>query len=96
MNLTRSFKLKSCTSRKSSKFLKDLYIKSTNGTLSKQLSLSLKFFKQKHYKSLKRLPKNKVIIFKDIPMRIIKNPAKFPDILKYADITPVFKKGNTT
>ena len=42
------------------------------------------------------LPKNKVIIFKDIPMRIIKNPAKFPDILKYADITPVFKKGNTT
>ena len=53
-------------------------------------------------------------MFKDIPMRIIKNAAhvyshrltiifnncirngKFPDILKYDDITPVFKKGDTT
>ena len=53
-------------------------------------------------------------MFKDIPVRIIKNAAhiyshrltiifnkcirneKFPNILKYADITPVFKKGDTT
>ena len=53
-------------------------------------------------------------MYKDIPVRIIKNAAhvysprltiifnncirngKFPDILKYADITPVFKKEDTT
>ena len=53
-------------------------------------------------------------MYKDIPVRIIKNTAhvyspgltiifsncirngKFPDILKYADISPVFKKGDTT
>ena len=63
---------------------------------------------------IKSLPKNKATVFKDIPMRIIKNAAhvyshrlkiifnncirnrKFPDILKYADMTPVFKKGETT
>ena len=57
---------------------------------------------------IKSLPKNKATVFKDIPMRIIKDAAhvyshrltiifnnciknsKFPDILKYADITPVF------
>ena len=63
---------------------------------------------------IKSLPKNEATVFKDIPMKIIKNPAhayshkltiilnncirngKFTDILKYADITPVFKKGDTT
>ena len=53
-------------------------------------------------------------MFKDIPMRIIKNAAdvyfhrltiifnncirngKFPDVLRHADITPVFKKGDIT
>ena len=52
-------------------------------------------------------------MFKDIPMRIIKDAAhvyshrltiifnnciknsKFPDILEHADITPVFKKGDS-
>ena len=63
---------------------------------------------------IKILPKNNATVFKDIPMKIIKDAAhvyshrltiifnncikkrKFPGILKYADIRPVFKKGDTT
>ena len=82
--------------------------KSTKATISKN-----KIRETEKLEIIKSLPKNKATVFKDIPMRIIKNAAhvyshrlkiifnncirnrKFPDILKYADMTPVFKKGET-
>ena len=111
-NLTKSLKLKTCPSRKS--FL-NTSIKKINQTYLKEDTFVFGQIRETEtIEIIKSLPKNKATVFKDIPMRIIKNAAhvyshrlkiifnncirnrKFPDILKYADMTPVFKKGETT
>ena len=111
-NLTKSLKLKKCISRKS--FL-NTSIKKINQSYPKTETFSFREIRETEtLEIIKSLPKNKATVFKDIPMRIIKDAAhvyshrltiifnnciknsKFPDILKYADITPVFKKGDTT
>ena len=84
-------------------------IKKINQSYPKQETFSFREIRETEtLEIIKSLPKNKATVFKDIPMRIIKNAAhvyshrltiifnnclrngKFPDILKYADITPVF------
>ena len=111
-NLTKSLKLKKCTSRKS--FL-NTSIKKIKQSYPKQETLSFREIRQTEtLEIIKSLPKNKATVFKDIPMRIIKSAAhvysrrltiilknfirngKFSDTLKYADITPVFEKRDTT
>ena len=105
-NLTKSLKLKKCISRKS--FL-NTSIKKINQSYPKTETFSFREIRETEtLEIIKSLPKNKATVFKDIPMRIIKDAAhvyshrltiifnnciknsKFPDILKYADITPVF------
>ena len=90
-------------------------MKKINQSYPKQETFSFREIRETEtLEIIKSLPKNKATVFKDIPMRIIKNAAhvyshrltiifnncirngKFPDILKYVDITPVFKKGDTT
>ena len=92
-----------------------LNLKKINQCYPKQETFSFREIRETEtLEIIKSLPKNKATVFKDIPMRIIKDAAhvyshrltiifnnciknsKFPDILKYADITPVFKKGDTT
>ena len=111
-NLTKSLKLKKCVSRKS--FL-NTSIKKINQSYPKTETFFFREIRETEtLEIIKSLPKNKATVFKDIPMRIIKDAAhvyshrltiifnnciknnKFPDILKYADITSVFKKGDTT
>ena len=111
-NLTKSLKLKKCISRKS--FLKTP-VKKTNQIYPKAETFSFHEIREtKTLEIIEKLPKNTATVFKDIPMRIIKDAAhvyshrltiifnnciknsKFPDILKYADFTPVFKKADTT
>ena len=106
-NLTKSLKPKKCISRTA--------IKKINQNYPKTETFSFReICETETLEIIKSLPKNKATVFKDIPMRIIKDAAhvyshrltiifnnciknsKFPDILKYADITPVFKKGDTT
>ena len=86
-------------------------MKKINQSYPKQETFSFREIRETEtLEIIKSLPKNKATVFKDIPMRIIKNAAhvyshrltiifsncirngKFPDILKYADITPIFKK----
>ena len=105
-NLTISLKLKKYILRKS--FL-NTSIKKINQSYPKTETFSFREIRETEtLEIIKSLPKNKATVFKDIPMRIIKDAAhvyshrltiifnnciknsKFPDILKYADITPVF------
>ena len=111
-NLTKSLKLKTCPSRKS--FL-NTSIKKINQTYLKEDTFVFGQIRETEtIEIIKSLPKNKATVFKDIPMRFIKDAThvyshrlraifnnctknkKFLDTLKYADITPVFKKGDTT
>ena len=105
-NLTKSLKLKKCISRKS--FL-NASINKINQSYPKTETFSFRETpKTETLEIIKSLPKNKATVFKEIPMRFIKDAAhvyshrltiifnnyiknsKFPDILKYANITPVF------
>ena len=105
-NLTKSLKLKKCISRKS--FL-NTSIKKINQSYPKTETFSFREIRETEtIEIIKSLPKNKATVFKDIPMRIIKDAAhvysyrltiifnnciknsQFPEILKYADITPAF------
>ena len=93
----------------------DTSIKKINQSYPKQETFSFREIRETEtLEIIKSLPKNKATVFKDIPIRIIKNAAhvfshrlaitlnnfirkgKFHKILKYADITTVFKKGDTT
>ena len=90
-------------------------IRKINQSYPKRETFSFREFRETEtLEIIKSLPKNKATVFKDIPMRIIKDVAhvyshrlpiifnnciknsKFPDNLKYADISPVFRKGDTT
>ena len=84
------------------------YIYKENQPVTLRQTFSFREIRETETLEIKSLPKNKATVFKDIPMRIIKDAAhvyshrltiifnnciknsKFPDILKYADITPVF------
>ena len=105
-NMTKFYKLIKCTSRKS--FL-NTSIKKIKQTYPKQGTFSFhKIRETETLEIIKSLPKNIAAVFKNVPMRIIKNAAhvyshrltmifsncirngKFPDTLKYPDITLVF------
>ena len=73
-NLTKSLKLKKCTSRKSSKIL-NTSIKKINQSYPKQETFSFREIRETEtLEIIKSLLKNKAV-FKDIPMTIIQNKA---------------------
>ena len=72
-NLTKSLKLKKCITRK--RFL-DTYINKINQSYPKTETFSFREIRETEtLEIIKSLPKNKATVFKDIPMRIIKDAA---------------------